>query len=68
MNPRRVTSWSVSALGGAPLTQIFVGDIIEAEGWASLVSGGAAYVLIGADGQRSEVSCEREVVPARREA
>ena len=68
MNPRRVTSWSVCALGGEALPQIFVGDLLEAEDWANLVSGGASYVLIGADGQRSEVLCDRELTLVRREA
>ncbi|MGV3625028.1 MAG: hypothetical protein ACO1OB_29680 [Archangium sp.] len=62
---RRVTSWSLS-IASRVLTQVFVGDLIEAERWAVLISGGAEFVLVGADGQRSEAKCDCPVVMRRR--
>lgn len=54
MNPRRVTSWTLSTSSLGTIPQIFVGDLIEAEQWAEVVNGDASWRLIGADGQRSE--------------
>lgn len=55
MRGRRVTSWTLRVASGETLPQVFVGDLVEAEGWAHLVTGDAPYRLLGADGQRSEV-------------